>query len=131
MLAALLARLRSRPDRHAWTVGCRAERGRRASLLISLTGDGITITATASGPWLLTLPELERLRDVSRDARLTLGLAPGTGLLGSGRRIAPRRIVIRERHGGQGSSLDLALPTGFPPPHRQPDPPMALNPAGW
>lgn len=123
-LASLLARLGSRHGQDLWTVRCRDGRGQRARLLISLTRNGITITATAPGPWQLTLLEFDRLRDVLRDARLTLGLGASTEPISPGRRIAPRRIVIRERPGGQGSSPELALPTGSPHPHQQPDPPV-------
>jgi len=124
-LAALLARLGSRRDQHVWTVRCRDERGQCARLLISLTRDGITIAATDLGPVQLTLLEFDRLRGVLRDARLTLGLDPGVEPIAPGRRIAPRRIVIRERPGGRGPSPELAPPTGQPHPRGQPDPPVA------
>jgi hypothetical protein len=126
LLASLLARLESRRDQHLWTVRCRAERGQQARLLVNLTRNGITITATAPGPWQLALLELDRLRDVLRDARLTLGLGTSPEPIDPGRRIAPRRIVIRERPGGQGSSPEL---TGSLHPHQQPG---ALSRAdGW
>lgn len=112
-LPSLLA---SRRDQHVWTVRCRDERGQRARLLISLTENGIMITATAPDPWQLTLLEVDRLRGVLRDALLTVGLGAGTEPIGHGRRIAPRRIVIRERPGGRGSRPELAPPTGQPPP---------------
>ncbi|MGH3916184.1 MAG: hypothetical protein ACRDTC_22675 [Pseudonocardiaceae bacterium] len=64
--------------------------------------NGITITATDFGPVQLTLPEVDRFRGVLRDARLILGLDPGTEPISLGQRVAPRRIVVRERPGGQG-----------------------------
>lgn len=115
LLAALLERLGNQPDQHIWTVRCRDERGEQARLLISVTRHGVTIGATPLGLVQLTLLEFDRLRGVLRDARLTLGLDPGTEPIASGRRI-PRRIVIRERPGGRGLSPDLAPPTGQPPP---------------
>lgn len=124
-LASLLAWLGNRRDQHLWTVRCRDGWGQRARLLISPTRNGITITSTALGPWQLTLLEFDRLRDVLRDARLTLGLGASTEPISPGRRIAPRRIVIRERPGGRDSRPELAPPTGQPHPHQQPDPPMA------
>ncbi|MGH3930397.1 MAG: hypothetical protein ACRDTF_10525 [Pseudonocardiaceae bacterium] len=116
-LASLLG---SRRDQQVWTVRCRDERGRRARLLISLTENGIMITATTPEPWRLTLLEVDRLRGVLRDVLLTLG--DGAEPIGPGRRIAARRIVIRERPGGRGSRPELAPPTGQP--HQQPDSPM-------
>ncbi len=118
-LASLLGSWR---DQHMWTVRCRDDRGQRARLLISLTANGIMITATAPDPWRLTLLEVDRLRGVLRDALLTLGVGAGTESISHGRRIAARRIVIRERPGGRGSRSELAPPTGQP--HPQPDSPM-------
>lgn len=124
LLASLLARLGKRGDQHLWTVRCRAGRGQQARLLVNVTRNGITITATVPGPWQLALPELDRLRDVLRDARLTLGLDASPEPTDPGRRIAPRRIVIREHPGGQGSSPEF---TESPDPHQQPG---ALSRAG-
>lgn len=118
-LASLLG---SRRDQQVWTVRCRDEKGQRARLLISLTENGIIITATAPDPWQLTLLEVDRLRGVLRDALLTLGVGAGTEPISAGRRMAPRRIVIRGRPGGWGSRPELAPPTGQL--HQQADLPM-------
>lgn len=129
-LAALLARLKQQGDLTVWTVHCRDGRGRRATLQIGLTRNGITITAAESGPWRLTPVESGRLRGVMRDALLTLVQGSGPEPVSPGRRTVPREILVRERPGGQGSRPDLALPTGFPHQHQQPDPSVALSPAG-
>jgi hypothetical protein len=87
-------------------------------LLIGPTSNGITITATGSGPWQLALLESGRLRGAVREALLTLDQGAGTGPVSSGRQTAPHEILIRERPGGRGPRPELAPPTGQPHPHQ-------------
>ncbi len=77
-LVALLARLKRQRDPEVWTVHCRDGRGRRTTLQIGLTPNGITITATESGPWQLTPVESGRLRGAVREALLTLVQGPAS-----------------------------------------------------
>lgn len=126
-LAVLLARLTRQRDPEVWTIHCRDGRGRRTTLLIGPTSNGITITATGSGPWQLALLESGRLRGAVREALLTLDQGAGTEPVSPGRRTAPREILIRERPGGRGPGPELAPLTGQPPPHQQPDPPVAAS----
>jgi hypothetical protein len=98
----LLARLGWQRDPTGWTVRCRDERGRRTSLRIGLTRDGITITATAPGPWRLTALESGRLRGVMREALLSLPQLPDLEPTDSVRRTSRSSSITREQPGGQG-----------------------------
>ncbi len=125
-LVVLLARLTWQRDPEVWTVHCRDGRGRRTTLRIGLTTTGIAITGTGSGPWRVTMLESGRLRGAVREALLMLNPGAGTGPVSSGRRTAPRKILIRERPGGRGPRPEFAPPTGQPYPRQQPDPPVLV-----
>lgn len=77
-LVQLVARLGWQRDPELWTVRCRDEQGRRASLRIGLTRTGITILPTTAGLWQLTPLESGRLRGAVRDALLTLDQLAGS-----------------------------------------------------
>lgn len=64
--------LATRHDPDAWTVRCRDQRGRRTTLSVDLTDDGIVVSAAAPGPWVFEPLEAGRLRAIVRDALLTL-----------------------------------------------------------
>lgn len=67
-----LAVLATRHDPDAWTVRCRDGRGRRTTVCVDLTEDGIMMSAAAPGPLVFAPLEAGRLRAVVRDALLTL-----------------------------------------------------------
>lgn len=70
----LLARLGWQRDPERWTIRCRTMRGRRASLRISLAANGVMVSASAPGPWIVTGLRIGRLRAALADAAVTGGL---------------------------------------------------------
>lgn len=101
-VAQLLARLGGERHTRLWTVRCRDERGRSASLQISLTRAGITIVPTAPGPWQLTPLESGRLRGVVRRALLILDQRAGSEPIRGSQRTSSCSSATHEPPGGQG-----------------------------
>jgi hypothetical protein len=78
-LIRLLSRLGWQRDPDLWTIPCRDEGGRRAAVLIRLTGSGVSITTPTSGPLRMTPMQIGRLRAALRDAALSFDRLSGTG----------------------------------------------------
>jgi hypothetical protein len=71
-LLNLLARLGWQRNPDLWTVRCRDQRGRRAQLTVHLATEGVRLTSSSPGTWVLTPLEAGRLRSALRDALFSL-----------------------------------------------------------
>lgn len=78
-LLRLLARLGWQRDPELWTIPCRDGHGHRCQLQVRLITKGVTLTASAPGPWALEPLRVGQLRAALRDALLTVDSLAGSG----------------------------------------------------
>ncbi|WP_245614085.1 hypothetical protein [Actinokineospora inagensis] len=60
---------RQHPD--AWSIPCRDGSGNRASITVEIAKDGVVVTSSTPGPWLIHPLRVGRLRAALRDAALS------------------------------------------------------------
>ncbi len=76
-LLRLLARLGWQRDPDLWTIPCRDGQGHRASLWVTLTSTGVSLTVSSPGPWALQPLHVGQLRRALRDALITVDSLAG------------------------------------------------------
>ncbi|WP_285606549.1 hypothetical protein [Actinokineospora globicatena] len=68
---ALLSRWGGSPGPDAWSIPCVDRSGGRASITVTIAPDGVVVTSSTPGPWLIHPLRVGRLRAALRDAALT------------------------------------------------------------